>query len=179
MDEKLQRIDEIVKRTNASYENAKMALEQASGDVLEAIILIETQNKSSKHCDAKSKGEEIMEEIKRIINMGNATKITVKKNGETIINLPITAGAVGAFLAPFLALAGVTAALLTQCTVEILQADGKIIDVNEKVEKGMENVKSTMDDVKNKMNKDNQDNQNNQQNQDNQDSQQNQDNQEL
>lgn len=148
MDEKLNKIDEVVKRTGASYEAAKEALEQADGDVLEAVILIESKYKNNTDSDARKKGEEILSEIKRIIEMGNATKITVKKNGEVILNLPVTAGAVGAVISPFLAVAGVTAAILTQCTVEIQQADGKVIDVNAKVEKGMDAMKETMSDIK-------------------------------
>lgn len=148
-DEKLKKIDEIVSRTYVSYETAKKALEEANDDVLEAVILIENQNKSFNSSDAKVKGEQILDEIKKVLKKGNATKITVKKNNETIVNIPITAGVVGAVLSPLLAAAGVTVALLTQCTVEIQQADGQIIDVNEKVEESMDNMKKTAEDVKN------------------------------
>lgn len=148
-DERLKKIDEIVNRTYVSYETAKKALDDANGDVLEAVILIENQNKNFSSTDAKVKGEQILEEIKKALKKGNATKITVKKNNETIVNIPITAGLVGAVIAPFLAAAGVTAALLTQCSVEILQSDGNVIDVNEKVSEGMDNMKKTAEDVKN------------------------------
>lgn len=148
-DERLKKIDEIVNRTYVSYETAKKALEDANGDVLEAVIIIENQNKNFSSSDAKVKGEQILEEIKKALKKGNATKITVKKNNETIVNIPITAGLVGAVLAPVLAAAGVTAALLTQCSVEILQEDGNVIDVNDKVSEGMENIKKTAEEVKN------------------------------
>jgi len=148
-DERLKKIDEIVNRTYVSYETAKKALDDANGDVLEAVILIENQNKNFSSSDAKVKGEQILEEIKKALKKGNATKITVKKNNETIVNIPITAGLVGAVLAPVLAAAGVTAALLTQCSVEILQEDGNVIDVNDKVSEGMDNIKKTAEEVKN------------------------------
>lgn len=147
-DEKLKKIDEIVNRTYVSYEIAKQALEDADGDILEAVILIENKNKSFSSSDAKMKGEQILEEIKKVLKKGNATKITIKKNNETIVNIPITAGVVGVMLAPFLATAGVTAALLTQCSVEILQEDGNVIDVNEKVEEGMKGVKRKAEEMK-------------------------------
>lgn len=147
-DEKLKKIDEIVNRTYVSYETAKQALEDSNGDILEAVILIENKNKSFSSSDAKMKGEQILEEIKKILKKGNATKITIKKNNETIVNIPITAGVVGVMLAPFLATAGVTAALLTQCSVEILQEDGNVIDVNEKVEEGMKGVKRKAEEMK-------------------------------
>lgn len=147
-DEKLKKIDEIVNRTYVSYETAKQALEDADGDILEAVILIENKNKCFSSSDAKMKGEQILEEIKKVLKKGNATKITIKKNNETIVNIPITAGVVGVMLAPFLATAGVTAALLTQCSVEILQEDGNVIDVNEKVEEGMKGVKRKAEEMK-------------------------------
>ncbi len=146
--EKLKKIDEVVSRTYVSYETAKKALEEANDDVLEAIILIQSRNKTFNTSDAKAKGEQLFEEMKKILKKGNATKITIKKNNETVLNIPVTAGLVGALVAPFLTAAGVTAALLTQCSVEILQEDGKVINVNEKVEDGMESVKTTMQDVK-------------------------------
>lgn len=147
--ENLQKIDDILKRTNTDYSTAKQALEDANGDVLEAIILIENQNKNDSNAQTGTgKGEQILNQIKDILAKGNATKITIKKNNEVIVNLPITAGLIGAFWAPFLSTAGITAALLTQCSVEITQADGKVVDIGQKVDQGMDAVKDVMQDVK-------------------------------
>lgn len=154
--DKLQKIDGILKRTNATYAEAKQALEDANDDVLEAVILIENRrNFKNTQSSAKQKGDQMMDQIKSILSKGSSTKITIKKNGETIINIPITAGLIGALISPFLAAAGVTTALLTQCSVEITQDDGNVIDLNQKVEDGMNTVKNTvengMDTMKNTM----------------------------
>ena len=142
----LHKIDEILKRTNADYGRAKEALEAADGDVLEAIILIENQQKGGK--SGSIKGEQIMAQLKDIIAKGNATKLTIKKDNEVIMNIPITAGLVGALWAPILSAAGISAALLAKCSVEITQTDGKIIDLGQKVDEGMDAVKNTMRDLK-------------------------------
>ena len=105
MGDLLKKIDEVVKRTNCSYENAKLALEKNNGDVLEAIIYIEQNKKGSNDSEMKKKGEDILNEIKKIIDMGNVTKLTIKRKEEIILNIPITAGAVGVIIAPFLTLA--------------------------------------------------------------------------
>jgi len=145
----LQKIDEILRRTNTDYSTAKEALEAANGDVLEAIIFIENKNKNKSNASSgPNKGEQLLSQIKDLLSKGNATKLTIKKNNEVIVNLPITAGFIGAFIAPFLSAAGITAALLTQCSVEITQADGKIIDIGQKVDQGMDSVKDAMKDVK-------------------------------
>lgn len=145
----LQKIDDIIKRTNTDYSTAKNALDAANGDVLEAIIWIETQNrqKSSSQTEPK-KGEQILNQLKDILSKGNATKLTIKKDNQVIVNIPITAGVVGAFVSPFLSAAGITAALLTQCSVEITQADGKIVNLGQKVDQGVDAAKDVMDDVK-------------------------------
>jgi gas vesicle protein len=137
----LNKIDEIIKRTNTDYGTAKEALEAANGDVLEAIILIENQQKGS---TGSFRGEQIMAQLKDILAKGNATKLTIKKDNEVIVNIPITAGLVSAFIAPFLSAAGITVALLAKCSVEITQTDGKIIDLGQKVDA----VKDAMHDIK-------------------------------
>lgn len=148
--EKLQKIDDIIKRTNADFSTAKQALDDAGGDVLEAIILIEKQNKEkSANQSGSGRGDKILSQLKDIISKGNATKITIKKNNEVIMNLPVTAGLIGVLIAPFLSAAGITAALLTQCSVEITQADGKVVDIGKKVDEGADAVKDTVKDVKN------------------------------
>jgi hypothetical protein len=143
----LQKIDEILRRTNTDYSTAKQALDDAGGDVLEAIILIENMNKS-KSSSGQNKGEQIMNQLKDILSKGNATRLTIKKNNDVIINVPITAGLIGAFIAPFFSAAGITAALLTQCTVEITQADGNIIDLGQKVDQGVDAVMDAVQDMK-------------------------------
>lgn len=152
--ETLQKIDDILKRTNADFSTAKQALDEANGDVIEAIILIENQNKKQDKTQTNTqtgpgKGEQIFNQLKDILSKGNATKLTIKKNDETVINLPITAGLVGALAAPFLSAAGITAALLTQCSVEITQADGKVVNLGQKVDQGVDAVKGAMNNAKN------------------------------
>jgi len=145
--ENLKKIDDILKRTDTDYSTAKKALEDANGDVLDAIIMIENQNKSNSYTKS-NKGEQIFNQLKDILARGNATKITIKKNNEIIVNLPVTAGIIGAFAAPFLSAAGITAALLTQCSVEITQADGNGVNLGQKVEQGVDIVKDAMQDVR-------------------------------
>ncbi len=63
-------------------------------------------------------GEKIIEKVKEIIREGNARRIIIKnEKEETIAEFPLTAGAVGALLAPALAALGAIAALVTKCTI--------------------------------------------------------------
>jgi hypothetical protein len=69
-------------------------------------------------------GEKIVEKVKEIIQEGNARRIIIKnEKEETIAEFPLTAGAVGALLAPALAALGAIAALVTKCTVVVEKKD--------------------------------------------------------
>jgi hypothetical protein len=62
--------------------------------------------------------DDILSKVKEIIKEGNARKIIIKNDkDETIIEFPVTIGAIGAVLAPMFAAVGVIAALATDCTI--------------------------------------------------------------
>ena len=79
--------------------------------------------------DAKS----AIEKVKDLIRKGNVSRILVKRNGETVLNLPVNVGVVGAVVglasAKWVLLASVIATIGFGCTVEVVKADGDIINV--------------------------------------------------
>src|SRR5579859_7153077 len=64
-------------------------------------------------------GAQLAEVVKNVIHEGNVRRLIIKQHDETIVELPLTVGVVGAALAPALAVAGALAALLTNCTIEV------------------------------------------------------------
>jgi len=65
-------------------------------------------------------GEDLVSTIKQIIREGNVRRISVRnKDGETLIEIPLTFGVVGALLLPTLAALGAIAALVAQCTIVV------------------------------------------------------------
>ena len=79
--------------------------------------------------DAKS----AIEKIKELIRKGNVSRIVVKRNGGTVLNLPVNVGVVGAVVglasAKWVLLASVIATIGFGCTVEVVKEDGDIINV--------------------------------------------------
>src|SRR5712692_6892594 len=64
--------------------------------------------------------DKLVEKIKELLHEGNITRIIVKdEKGNTLLDMPATAGVVGVILAPLLAAAGAIAAVATKCTVVI------------------------------------------------------------
>ena len=67
-------------------------------------------------------GEDILSTVKKILAEGNARRIIIKnEKGESILELPLTLGAVGVILAPVLAAVGAVAALATKCTIVVIK----------------------------------------------------------
>ncbi len=71
-------------------------------------------------------GEELLGKIKSLVHEGNIRRIIIKnKEGNVLLELPMTLGVVGALLAPSLAAVGAVAALLTEATVVVEKQDQK------------------------------------------------------
>ncbi|MBR5740366.1 MAG: DUF4342 domain-containing protein, partial [Firmicutes bacterium] len=133
---------------------AKDALEACDGSVVDAIIAIEEKMDEK---EPGSMGEYVrttVGKVKELVNKGNITKISVKKDDESIVNIPVTVGLVGAVLAPWGLLAAAIAAFGFKCKVELTAEDGKVIDISEKVTKASDQVKEkagvVVDELKNK-----------------------------
>ena len=128
----LEKIELVKDRTGVTYKEAKEALEGADGNVVDAIIAIEEtiDQKSSKKIGAQ--GEALISKRKEVVKKGNISKILVTRDGDTIINIPLTVGVLGTVVAPWGMIAGVVAAFGFKCRIEFVKDDGSIIDITEK-----------------------------------------------
>jgi hypothetical protein len=63
--------------------------------------------------------DQILAEIKRLIEAGNIRRVVVKQRGRTVAEFPVTVGVIGAVIAPLAAAIGALAAVLTECTIEV------------------------------------------------------------
>lgn len=69
-------------------------------------------------------GEELLKKVKEVIKEGNVRRIIIKgKEGNTILELPLTIGVVGAVIAPMLAAVGAVTALVAECTLQIVREE--------------------------------------------------------
>ncbi len=164
----LEQVDQVVERTGVGYQKAKEALLYADGDVLEAIIYLEENQEIKKDVEPElsddgwekvedkvkfgesaasqlgSMGEDVSNFFKDIIRQGTVNRIAVSKDGKTIVDLPVTAGAVGAvFFAPA-TIISLIAALATGCELQIIKEDGEVINVKDMTKETLEQVKDKM-----------------------------------
>ena len=131
----LEKIELVKDRTGSTYAEAKEALEAADGSVVDAIIAIEGKmNEEHDRVDGASlKDSPIFAKMKEIVDKGNVSRILISKNEKTIVNFPVTAGVIGAVLVPWGAILGIVAALGAQCSIDFVDAEGKVIDIDGKV----------------------------------------------
>ncbi len=114
----LENVDVLRERAGLSYRDAVEYLERAEGDVVKALVLVE-EDKRLERGRVLGKGQEVLEKVKDLVRKGNETKIRVAREGETVVELPVTVGVVGAAIAPVLALVGAVTALATGHSISV------------------------------------------------------------
>lgn len=120
----LEKIDIIRERTSISYREAKEALERNHGNLLEALIELD-EKKENKWTEGFSiRSGEVIDRVKGLLHEGNVNKISIKSEGRTLVEIPVTLGALGAVVLPQIAALGVLVAMFKRCSIEVVRNDG-------------------------------------------------------
>jgi len=123
----------------------------ASGDVVDALISIEDTG-SRKWAETVTesisvKGTEAMDKLKAILNAGNVSRIKVKKDDYIILDIPVTAGAIGALAIPIFTAVGAAVALLTKCTIEVERPEKEVMVINDMITNTADDIASKIKNV--------------------------------
>lgn len=81
----LEQIDLIMQRANVSYAEAKEALIQTNGDVVEALLLLEKTSKIKTTKDSSS-----TQKVTSFIDKLNATTFILKKKDRVYVDVPLS-----------------------------------------------------------------------------------------
>ena len=66
------------------------------------------------------RSDDLIRKVKDILHEGNVNRIIVRDDqGKILLEVPATAGLIGAILAPWLAALGAIAALVTECNISV------------------------------------------------------------
>lgn len=173
----IEKIDAVISRIpNTTYSQAKEALVECEGDVIEAVILLESKksiSKTTKQVKQKIEGvlnkdsedmkefkeqlgedfNNVKDQAKELIKRSSVIRVIIEKNGKNIINIPLTVGVLGVALLPIYTLIGLSAAVITKYRIKIQnEGDGSIVDLGElneeKVNMLKQMITSTAKDVK-------------------------------
>ncbi|NLC38699.1 MAG: DUF4342 domain-containing protein [Clostridia bacterium] len=130
MDE-LQKIDLIRERLGVSFLEAREALREADGNVVDALVALETKERQWEE-KLSHQGKRLYHQVKELISKGNVTKIKIKKGEEVLTEIPATLG--GLALLGMLASAelaiiaglGTVAAMFNNYSLEVEKAGGEV-----------------------------------------------------
>ena len=159
----IEKIDTVIQRVpNVTYAEAKQALLEHNGDVIESIIALESNSstidnnipKKTKQAkkvveDMFSKDSEDFKEMKNqakeLLKKSSVIRIIIDRNNKVIMNIPLTVGVVGVALLPIYTLVGLSAAVIGKCRIKIQnEDDGSIVDLGELNEEKLNMLKQML-----------------------------------
>lgn len=151
----LEKIDQVLERVpSASYAEAKEALVISDGNVLDAIIYLEQNKKTTKVKNkAKEKmetalgkdAEEIKNQLKEMLKRSNVIRVIVEKDNKIIMNIPLTVGVVGLALGPLVTLVGLSAAVIGKFNIKVQNEEDKtVVDLGELNEEKLNMLKNML-----------------------------------
>lgn len=143
----LEKIELVKDRTGVTYKEAKEALEAAEGNVVDAIIAIEETIDQKPAAKLGEQKEALIAKMKEAVKKGNISKILVTRDGDTLVNIPLTVGVLGTVVAPWGMIAGIVAVFGFKCKIEFVKDDGSVIDITEKAEDLYEDAKEKGSDI--------------------------------
>ena len=161
----IEMVDQVLDRLPyATYKEAREALIKTDGNVLDAIIYIESGQKDmgfeNKKESIRRFGENISQESEKIrgqlgdlFKKSTVVRIIVEKEGKVMLNIPLTIGVLGVAAMPVLSLLGLSAAVLSKYSVLITdEASGESVDMGsltpEKLEILKEIIFNSFEDIR-------------------------------
>jgi hypothetical protein len=151
MTTKLEMIEMLRERTNATYEEAKEALDRCDGDMVEALIYLERNQKTRRaSSQGPQQGSSLGKWLSGIIRKGNRTKFVISKDENSILRIPVTLLIIITVFAPYLTLIGAVVALFTEHSFRFIKEDGSNAEIN----KMLVRVSSAVDAAKVKLTED-------------------------
>lgn len=133
----IEMIDELRKRTNVNYSDAKKALEESNGDMVEAIIYLEKNNKT-KQDEAKKNSTNI---FKKTFKKLNNIKVEAKKNDILEIRLPLLLFLIVSIMLLPLTILAVVIYMFTGYKFELKNNEDNLKSVNDTLEKMSDSIK--------------------------------------
>lgn len=140
----MEKIDELRKRTNCSYEEAKSLLEKHDGNVLDAIVDFEkTQGCKFGNCERHTLGQK----MKSLFRKGFNTRFVVESNKDIIINISINFLILLSLISIHVVIVGSILALISGYKFRIIKQSGKDINVDEFINNVTDKVKKSVNDI--------------------------------
>lgn len=138
----LEQVDQLRKRTNCSYEEAKALLEKHNGDVLEAIVEFEksrhsknytNHNGSWDNTEWKRQGREFWNKCRELIQKGFESKVIIEDKKGILFSVPVNIMLLFIIFVAYVTLPMLIILLLLGYRISIKKAEGKEYDLSSMV----------------------------------------------
>lgn len=130
----LEQVDQMRKRTNCSYEEAKFFLEKHNGDVLEAIVDFERSKNSTKFgnsYDSKKQINDFWQSVSTLIRKGFETRVVIEDNNSNVfINIPVNIMLLFIIFAAYIVIPALLILLLLGYKINIRKPRGDVVDIS-------------------------------------------------
>lgn len=133
----LEQIDLIMQRANVTYSEAKEALEKCNGDTLEALVLLEKEQKIKTAQHSCSDNSKFKETVKGLVHKLNATRFILKKEDRTYINIPLSVALIIILCSFYISILGL---IIAYCCGFKIDIEGEN-DIAQKLNEGLDFIK--------------------------------------
>jgi len=137
----LETIDDLRERTNASYSEAKDALEQTGGDLIDAIIYLEKKGILSSKKSSNKKND-FNKKTKSFFNSMGSVNFDLIKKDKISLRLPLPIFILIALIGMPFVVIGLIIAILMGYKIEFTKNGEKISEINETLNRMSETVTS-------------------------------------
>ena len=142
----LEMIDELRSRVNVTYEEAKEALENNEGDIVQAIIELEKQSKNY-HGHRRHKSDNVNKNANRVLNKFLSTDFVLRKKDKVYLNLPFWLVSLIALVTMPFSLVAIVIFFLLGYQMRIVTGKKTKFDINKNVDKMTKKFKETTDKI--------------------------------
>lgn len=114
----LEQIDLLIRRTNVSYAEAKNALEQCNGDVVEALLYLERlENIHNKDLQSCSNKNQFMSFIDKL----NTTPFIMRKKDKVYIHVPLSVALIAIILCFHVSILAIIIAMVCGVRISLIE----------------------------------------------------------
>ncbi|MCH4890901.1 DUF4342 domain-containing protein [Acidaminobacter sp. JC074] len=167
----LEQIDSLRERANVSYQEAKEALEKSNGNMIDAIIALESEDKTiydrikkeqarasekerakERKEKYKANADEFVQTSKSVLDSLNETRVVMYNNQRVVFDISLTITLIAAVFAFPVAAAILVVGMLTGNRFKVVRKDNKSDCVNSVLNKAADLGQNVADTFKEKVN---------------------------
>ena len=126
----LETIEILRERANVSYEEARAALEKSDGNIVEALIYLEKQDRLKPPPQGSGSQTGFWATVNKYLKIGNETKFVVSQDGRIVLDLSLTIVILVTLILPPLTLIGLLAAIFTGHKIRMEKPGARDMPIN-------------------------------------------------